>query len=345
MAQIAEKKRLNYIDDAKAFAILLMIIGHLATYKPVDVLIYGFHIPLFFIVSGLFFNPKRSFGENVSKGFKQLIVPYLCFELINLSIGWISPYLHPEHYKGGMTGWGIVKAALLGILLGQDYVTKISFLPFGPLWFLVALFFSRVIFAALSKLFKNKFFLAVVATAVGIGLYFGLSKNILPFKSAGTNIFSIRCAAMGLPFYASGYLMRGIDFTEIKYRPIIVALLVAFYVPSSLYNGLCGIDELMYGKNMLLYYLNAVIGSMAVILFFSLVEMPEYVHNVGRNTLLILGLTAFPILAYKMVEVFILHQSYISKYYVYIPLSIACIVVIMPLRKFFEKYLPFALGK
>ena len=48
MARIAVKQRLDYIDDAKALAILLMIIGHMATYKTVDVLIYGFHIPLFF---------------------------------------------------------------------------------------------------------------------------------------------------------------------------------------------------------------------------------------------------------------------------------------------------------
>ena len=345
MTRIAVKQRLDYIDDAKAFAILLMIIGHMATYKTVDVLIYGFHIPLFFIVSGMFFNPDRSLGENVKKGFKQLIVPYLCFEIINLAICWISPYMHPQQYHG-ITGWvGIFKAAVLGILFGQDYVTNISFLPLGPLWFLVALFFARLIFAALSKLIKNKYLLVAVASALGIGLYFGLSVNILPFKSAGTNIFSIRCAAMGLPFYAFGYLMRGIDFTKIKYRPVIMVLLAAFYVISALYNGIGGIDELAYGKCMVLFYLNAIVGTVAVILFFSLVEMPEYVHNVGRNTLLILGLSAFPTVAYKSMEMLLFDHSYISRFYVYVPLSLACIAVIMPLRKFFEKYLPFALGK
>lgn len=344
MAQIAEKKRLNYIDDAKALAIFLMIVGHLGYYKITDLLIYGFHIPLFFIVSGMFFNPDRSFRENVSKGFKQLIIPYLCFEIINLSIGWISPYQHPEQFHG-ITGLGIIKAALLGIFFGQDYVTKISFLPLGPLWFLVALFWDRTLFAALSKLFKNKYLLLVVSFVVGLGLYFGLSKNILPFKSAGTNIFSIRCAAMALPFYAFGYLLKGIDFKAINYRPLITVVLAAFYVVSSLYNGLCGIDELLFGKNIVLYYLNAVVGTLAVILFFSMVEMPEYIHSVGRNTLLILGMSAFPVFIYKFFQTLIFHDTYIAHYYIYVPLSVACIVVIMPLRKFFEKYLPFALGK
>lgn len=339
-----EKKRLDYIDDAKALAIFLMIVGHLGYCKVADLLIYGFHIPLFFIVSGMFLNADRSLRENVARGFKQLIIPYLCFEIINLSIGWTSPYLHPEQFHG-ISGFGIIKAALLGILLGQDYVTRISFLPLGPLWFLVALFWDRTIFAALSKLFKNKYLLLAISFVVGLGLYFLLSKNVLPFKSAGTNIFSIRCAAMALPFYAFGYLIKGIDFKQIRYRLWITVALAVFYVISSLYNGLCGIDELLFGKNIVLYYLNAVAGTLAVILFFSMVEMPEYVHSVGRNTLLILGMSAFPVLIYKMIQTFIIHDSYIAHWYIYLPLSLACIVVIMPLRKFFNRYLPFALGK
>ena len=150
---------------------------------------------------------------------------------------------------------------------------------------------------------------------------------------------------MALPFYAFGYLIKGIDFKQIRYRLWITVALAVFYVISSLYNGLCGIDELLFGKNIVLYYLNAVAGTLAVILFFSMVEMPEYVHSVGRNTLLILGMSAFPVFIYKMIQTFIIHDSYIAHWYIYLPLSLACIVVIMPLRKFFNRYLPFALGK
>lgn len=344
MAQIAAKQRLNYIDDAKAFAILLMIIGHMPINDTLAQLIYGFHMPLFFILSGLFFNPDRSLCDHVKKAYRQLIIPYFCLEIMNLSICWISPYMHPELYYG-MAGFDIFKAAVLGIFLGQDYVSSISFLPSGPLWFLMALFCIRVFFAVLCKLLKNKYLLATVATVLGIGLYFGLSKNVLPFSSSGTNIFSIRCAAMGLPFYAFGYVTRGYDFTQIKYRLLIVALLTAFYIISAVYNGDCGIDELNYGKSMVLYYLNAIVGSLAVILFFSLVTFPEYVHNVGRNTLLVLGLYTFPMVVCKAFVILILGQSYLSNWYVYLPISILCIVAVMSLQKFFNKYLPFVLGK
>ena len=344
MAQTAVKQRLNYIDDAKALAILLMIIGHSATYKPVDVLIYGFHIPLFFIVSGLFFNPNRSLSENISKGIKQLIVPYFCFEIINLLICWISPYLHPELYNG-ISGWGILKAALLGILIAQDRVTSVSFLPYGPLWFLVALFWVKVMMSVMGKLFKNRYLLFCVSSALGIVMYFMLSKEFIHIKTFGVSIFSFKSACMGLPFYAVGYLLKGFDFSKIKFRPLITLLLLTIYVISAFYNGICGIDERNYGRYMVLFYLNAVIGTIAVILFFSQVKMPEYVHDVGRNTLLILGLSGFPILAYKVIEMYVFGQSLISHFYVYVPLSILSIVVIMPLRGFFNKYLPFVLGK
>lgn len=344
MAQIAEKKRLNYIDDAKALAIFLMILGHLPIGDTLATLIYGFHMPLFFIISGMFFNPDRSLYDHMKKGFKQLMIPYLCFEFINLSICWISPYMHPELYYG-MSGLNVFKAAVLGIFLGQDYVSSISFLPSGPLWFLVALFNMRVIFAVLCKLFRNKYLLTIVATVLGIGLFFCLSKNVLPFSSSGTNVFSIRCAAMGLPFYAFGYCMQGIDFTQIKYRPLIVVTLMVLYFISALYNGDCGIDELNYGKSIILYYLNAIIGSIAVILFFSMMILPMYVHNVGRNTLLVLGLHTFPMVVCKAVVILVLGQSYLSNWYIYLPVSILCIVAVLPLQKFFNKYLPFVLGK
>lgn len=58
-------KRLRYIDIAKGMAILCMVLGH--TYsmqeKPfIFIWIYSFHMPLFFITSGILYRIKRS-GE------------------------------------------------------------------------------------------------------------------------------------------------------------------------------------------------------------------------------------------------------------------------------------------
>lgn len=50
-----KKQRLDYIDAAKAIAIILVIIGHCYWVGAVPRLrniIYSFHMPLFFVVSG-----------------------------------------------------------------------------------------------------------------------------------------------------------------------------------------------------------------------------------------------------------------------------------------------------
>lgn len=52
------RKRIEYIDLAKAIAILLMVLGHCASLNDIPLIrsvIYSFHMPLFFIISGYFF--------------------------------------------------------------------------------------------------------------------------------------------------------------------------------------------------------------------------------------------------------------------------------------------------
>ena len=48
-----KKQRLVWVDLAKAFVIILMIIGHVVPFKStLYVLIFSFHMPFFFIISG-----------------------------------------------------------------------------------------------------------------------------------------------------------------------------------------------------------------------------------------------------------------------------------------------------
>ena len=52
------KQRIVLYDNAKGIGIILLIFGHLFTYGNVPFsLIFAFHMPLFFFISGLFFTP------------------------------------------------------------------------------------------------------------------------------------------------------------------------------------------------------------------------------------------------------------------------------------------------
>ncbi len=52
---MSESKRLDFIDIAKGIGIILVVTGHLLPVAAgLHVLIYSFHMPLFFFLSGFF---------------------------------------------------------------------------------------------------------------------------------------------------------------------------------------------------------------------------------------------------------------------------------------------------
>jgi fucose 4-O-acetylase-like acetyltransferase len=85
-------KRDYHLDALKGFAIILVIVGHITAFSNnlenlqnnvVFQLIYSFHMPLFFFVSGYLvfgrFGPTTA--EWIIKKFRQLIIPYILFTI------------------------------------------------------------------------------------------------------------------------------------------------------------------------------------------------------------------------------------------------------------------------
>lgn len=150
------QKRCTFIDQAKAIAIILMVLLHTTPrYEMLSDIVGAFHMAVFFIIGGMFFK-NNSFLVVLKKSVQQLIIPYFCFSIFALTICWISPKLHPELYQGLHTIPQILTAAFYGIFIAQDYFNGHAFMPLGPLWFLVALFWCRLLFYFWIN--KNNFF-------------------------------------------------------------------------------------------------------------------------------------------------------------------------------------------
>lgn len=125
------KERILWIDMLKGFLILLVILGHVIQIvegrntENVRLwnIIYSFHLPVFVAVSGYTFtyNNKISFWEKVERRFRQLIVPFLIWSVIQYCLYIINGVDRP---------YGIV-----GIL----------FIPDHYFWFLWVLFWVYVL--------------------------------------------------------------------------------------------------------------------------------------------------------------------------------------------------------
>lgn len=51
--------RENWIDYCRGLGIILMIVGHSAAPEYLDTWIYGFHMPMFYILSGYLYNKAK----------------------------------------------------------------------------------------------------------------------------------------------------------------------------------------------------------------------------------------------------------------------------------------------
>jgi len=87
-----------WVDYAKAIGILLVVYGHVARgvhnagipmdaalYELVDSIIYSFHMPLFFFLSGLFFLhslERRGPGALTANKIDTIVYPYVLWSLI-----------------------------------------------------------------------------------------------------------------------------------------------------------------------------------------------------------------------------------------------------------------------
>lgn len=154
---IKEQKRILYLDIAKIAVAFLVIFAHLYPGDSMERLyLYSFHMPLFFIISGMFH--KYNGTIQVSKYVKTLLFPALFFILL-FDVIMVVPY----HYgydirwhnaeRGDnlfQTFWNIVNWGR------DDNITKISGNP--VCWFLIALFWCKIF----TDWIKKKFYYVII---------------------------------------------------------------------------------------------------------------------------------------------------------------------------------------
>ena len=87
------RERFDYIDIAKGIGILMVVWAHIMIVGWTHRVIYAFHMPLFFFLSGMLFQRDKysSFVKFVSKRTKRLLIPYVVYSIVTWAF-WANSY-------------------------------------------------------------------------------------------------------------------------------------------------------------------------------------------------------------------------------------------------------------
>lgn len=255
----------DWIDWAKILGIYLVTIGHGNLVNTEwQHFIYAFHMPMFFVLSGVLYK-QRTFLETIKRSWRTLLIPYLLINFICLLY-----YDIPQVIRGTFDLYTLGHQ-LGAIFLGLGYKAG-GWIPVStPLWFVIALFIDFVIMSMLKSLWQMILMCCISVATVLLLHHFNIDIY-----------FPIDSALMAFPFFTLGYLLKD---NISKFKPkvwielviAVVFLLICYYI--STYIGKVGIGNCNFGPNIFIYYLTAIIGSVG---FFSFVKLWERIMKYGH---------------------------------------------------------------
>lgn len=159
------------VDLVRVLGIVAVVAGHVWTTELSRLLVFPWHVPLFFFLTGWFWTSGRAVGSEVRGRWRTLLRPYATWFVL-ISLAW---------YPSTLAAGGASDVVdLLRPFLGGQYVGR----PYSAFWFVTALAVAAVALRLLER-FPPWAPWAVALAAVGVAT---VSPGVLrlPPASAGT---------------------------------------------------------------------------------------------------------------------------------------------------------------
>ena len=259
--------RLSYIDYIKTLCIVLMVVCHWGLKNDVALtLIYGFHMPMLFMVSGYLYKKRSVKDEIISFG-----IPILFYSV--LSIAWSYGF---AFFKGSNaeTLYEYLSKTIPAFFIANhgDYHT-----PFTGIWFIMGLWFVRLFLYNLD--INSKYVIVLIVFCIVITE----TNNLFHYSQILSDLYLLKPIQI-LPYFFLGYYLK-------KNPPSIrihSALLVLIFIVLSLYNG----KIYMYYGNFGKMYVIAIAQNIVLFLAFkSLLDLKRnlFVEKISIGTFFVLG--------------------------------------------------------
>jgi hypothetical protein len=313
-----QTKRIEALDIAKGIGIILVIIGHMSSSYLRD-WIYSFHMPLFFILSGICFKTEKypSFLPFLRQRVRTLAIPTLALYFIILLL-----------------------ETLTGIK-GFDLQQQLKGVHPGVLWFLITLLFSELLYFPLSKL-TVLWRIPLLFVLVSTGVFF--ARNHITAFFDLTNIF-FSTALYGLGNLFSSSIPSALEHIKQLNKYIIISsTTVAFVIPLLLittYKEAFDLASNFIPSPVVLYTLSAVTCTFAVITLSTIIPFQKLLKFFGRNTLILLAFHPL-IIAISSTQIAPYFHSHLVYKVIELGLVFSGSCAFIPI---FNRYIPWAIGK
>lgn len=275
-------QRIDWIDMAKGITMLLVLFGHLPgsgnnPWFPDIVggiaIIYYFHMPAFFFLSGLTFKANDSFPAFLFKRVRRLLVPYFFFSLYAIGkilISWSAPAMFEGFHAASM---GSPAHELLIVATGQA----------EGLWFFWALFWGDIVLWLVARIpgMTRKYVLWAMVI-VCLGIWYAL----IPNGGHPDTPFQLQDVFEAVAFTGMGWLLMP-HLRQLRAPWIPTTAAVAIF---ALLCALRGWTQPSEPARALLVVASSVAGVMLVAFASMLLPSLRWLTFIGRNTIVFYGL-------------------------------------------------------
>lgn len=318
---VSSLKRLEWIDWMKALGIYLIVLGHF--YSIGEKFIYVFHVPLFFVISGILCKKESDSHLFWRKLWYNLAVPMLIMSVLNFLCYCIHKLSHGT-FEPIYIYW-FVRDLLVGMESAYD-----------SLWFVYTLILLKIIYQFCSS--KRLFYVLIVVMLAFAYIYNHVDRLGYPFFLKEPNCFFNVFTAY--PFFALGLFTR--DYKTMLHEWTNKGTLVCAFIgglllviSSCYFNDKVDMFSCGYGGNMLWFLTGAIAGTMMIFAASKLLgHAPKLVTVISRGTIVILGF-------HKL----LIFRGFMTTPYLDIVYAALIVILFIPVILAIERYCPLMIGK
>ena len=348
------KKRIYYLDIAKGIGVFLMVLGHVPDLTiPTRQFVTSFHMPLFFIISGILINAtnetERDMAEIRQRKWRSIMVPYFVFSVLSLLVEAFCT--------------GVLKNGLWEIFWEHLFAT-VCLSGASVFWFLPALFFGEMIFVSIRKKASEPVCGIAVAVTAVLAYFAHVGENRLqaefdasacyPYLHLFLNGFLrvfFAAAFVAVGYFGFRLLQKLTD--GVLWNLLSAVFLMALTLLVSHVNGVTDMNYMVY-NNILLYLVTSVCGSFGIILLCRALEKWNRILPLrvcmyyGRNSLIVMMTHAPFYIMYIAARVtYGINNHIVPLGQVLLCLLMVCLVLFIEIAviEVINRYFPFLLGR